>query len=446
MSELTDHVLAAVEAAKAAGADYADAYCSNTVEVAVEVEKSSINFCATIRDQGLGVRAFSRGGSGFASVQQLDTASARECAKRAVEMAGATHPDPDFVALPEPCQADPVPDMFDDQLAGLSAGYFVDLCTKGIEEARSVADDVVVQGGVGCDWGEFALASSTGVCITDRFSTVSMSFFSIVVRDEEVGTYFEQDLARRMSDFEPEGLAETATREALRQLGARPVATARMPIVLGPLAGMGLIGSILGAMSAQSVQHNRSYLAGRKGQQVASEHLTIREDPRIPAGMRSSAWDGEGVARSPMTLIDGGVLTDYLHNSYTANKGGVPNNGHAARSGYSGSLGIGVSNVSLDLGPTPETDLIAGVDDGLYICYAGLSPNPVTGEISTTVDFGFKIEHGELTHPLSTTLIGSDAFELLGGIDAVSSDYREEPGMILPSLRIESVQVAGDSQ
>ena len=106
-------------------------------------------------------------------------------------------------------------------------------------------------------------------------------------------------------------------------------------------------------------------------------------------------------------------------------------------------MGIGASNLQIQPGDRPEADLIAEVDDGLYIAYAGLSPNSVTGEVSTTVDFGYRIQKGELTHPLSTTLIGSNAFELLEGIDAVSSDYRQEPGMILPSIRVKAVQVAG---
>ena len=102
MSELLDLAQAAVATAQAAGADFCDAYCSDLTEISVDVEKNSINNCATIRDQGLSVRAFVRGGQGFASVQQLSVASARECAERAVAMARAAHPDPDFVALPEP--------------------------------------------------------------------------------------------------------------------------------------------------------------------------------------------------------------------------------------------------------------------------------------------------------------------------------------------------------
>ena len=142
-------------------------------------------------------------------------------------------------------------------------------------------------------------------------------------------------------------------------------------------------------------------------------------------------------------LIDRGVLTTYLHNSYTANKAGVPNTANARRHGYHGSVGIGFGNAQVDLGTRTEAELIAEIDEGIYIAWGGLQPEQASGDISATVDFGFKIEKGELAYPISTTMIGSDAFEMLGKISAISSDYREEPGSIVPSLRIDDIQVAG---
>ncbi len=170
----------------------------------------------------------------------------------------------------------------------------------------------------------------------------------------------------------------------------------------------------------------------------------MREEPHVPAGMRSAPCDGEGVPTAPRTLIDAGVLTTYLHNSYTAFKAGVQPTGHASRGGYGSTGGIAAGNLQVQPGDRTEDELIAEVDEGLYIAHAGLSPHPITGEVSTTADFGYRIEGGELTTPLATTLIGSTADELRGGIDAVSSDYREEPGFIMPSIRIASVQVASE--
>ncbi len=444
MSELLGLAQTAVEAAQAAGADFSDAYCSDGTEVSVEVEKSSINYCSTIRDQGLSVRAYVDGGQGFATVQQLTAESARETAERAVAMARAAHPDPDFVRLPDPTEAAPVPELFDEEMAGLDAGAFVDWCLRGIDEAMTVADDAIVQGGAGASWGDSALASSTGVAVSKRGSSAGLSFFVIIPRGDDIGTFFEQDMARRMEDLEIEGVAEKAAEEALRQLGSQPVPTARVPIVLAPLTTMGLVGSVVGAASAESVQRNRSWLAGSEGEQVAGDVLTVREEPLVPAGLRSSEYDGEGVAREPRALIDAGVLTTYLHNSYTAFKAGVEPTGHASRSGYSSSVGISPSNLQIQPGEKTEAELISEIDDGIFVAYAGLSPNSVTGEVSTTLDFGFRIEDGECTTPISTTLIGSTGEELLGNIDAVSSDYREEPGLILPSLRISDVQIASE--
>jgi PmbA protein len=201
---------------------------------------------------------------------------------------------------------------------------------------------------------------------------------------------------------------------------------------------------VIGAADADSIQRNRSWLIGRERQQIASEVLTVREEPLVPAGMRSAAYDGEGVARTPQALIDGGVLTTYLHNSYTAFKAGVQPTGHASRGGYGSSVGVGVSNLQVQPGEKTEAELISEVDNGIYVSYAGISPNSVTGEVSTTLDFGFRIENGECTAPISTTLIGSTGEELLANIDAISSDYREEPGMILPSIRIRDIQIASE--
>ncbi len=444
MSELLDLAQAAVEAAQAAGADFCDAYCSDSTDISVEVEKSSITSCSTIRDQGLSVRAFVNGGQGFAMVQQLTLEDARAIGRRAVELARVAHPDPDFVRLPDPTEAPEVPELFDEEMAGLDAGCFVDWCLRGVEEARAVASDAIVQGGAGVGWGDSALASSTGVAISKRGSSAGLSFFVIIPRGDDIGTYFEQDMARRMADLEIGGVGEKAAREALRQLGSRPVPTARVPLILGPLAAMSLIGAVIGAADADSIQRNRSWLIGREGQQIASEVLTVREEPLVPAGMRSSAYDGEGVARTPRALIDGGILTTYLHNSYTAFKAGVQPTGHASRGGYGSSVGVGVSNLQVQPGEKTEAELISEVDNGIYVSYAGISPNSVNGEVSTTLDFGFRIENGECTAPISTTLIGSTGEELLTNIDAISSDYREEPGMILPSIRIRDIQIASE--
>jgi len=185
------------------------------------------------------------------------------------------------------------------------------------------------------------------------------------------------------------------------------------------------------------VQRNRSYLLGKKGEQIASDLLTLTDNAPIPRGGSSSAYDGEGFPRKPLTVVGNGVLLTCLHNSYTANKAKEPNPGHSTRGG------ISPTNVNPRLGQVTAAEIIADTKEGLYINRGGVSPNPVTGDFSVTVDFGFKIENGELAYPVKNTMLGGHMLEFLRNLDAISSDYREEPGSLMPTLRVQNVRVAG---
>jgi len=153
--------------------------------------------------------------------------------------------------------------------------------------------------------------------------------------------------------------------------------------------------------------------------------------------MASSPFDGEGFPHKPLVVVENGILKSYLHNSYTANKAKEPNTGHSTRGG------ISPTNIRPKLGDKTSEQIINQTKEGLYINMGSISPNPVTGEISATVDFGFKIENGELAYPVKNTMIGVNMLELLKNIDAISSDYREEPGTIMPTVRAQNIKVAG---
>ncbi|NLO73921.1 MAG: TldD/PmbA family protein [candidate division WS1 bacterium] len=442
MADLMQLAEAAVEAALHSGAEWADAVCANSRVIAVEVENSSLRECETSRELGLGVRAFFHGGRGLASLLHPTPAGATECGRQAAEMARATTDDPHFVALPDPQPAPEVPDLFDPQVPGLSAEQAVRWCREGLEEARAVTEEAIVSGGVALMWGEQALASSTGMRVTTQSSYLSIGFDAIVRRGDDVGIYWEWDAARRLEDFQPHGVARTAAETALSYLGARPLRTATMPVILGPEAADALFTRLISAANAESIQRHRSFLVDKEGQPVASELLTLREEPLIPAGLSSAATDGEGLPKQPRTLVDRGVLTTYLHNSYTAGKASAPNTAHARRSGYSGEVGIGFANLLPQTGEKTAQELIREVDEGLYICASSLSTDSITGDVSATVDLGRKIERGELTHPVQATMIGGNLLDFMTRLEALSSDYRAEPGRVMPTARLRQVQVS----
>ena len=150
---------------------------------------------------------------------------------------------------------------------------------------------------------------------------------AVIRNGEDVGSFYDFDSARSLDDFDPEGIGRSAAVEAEKFLGARKLDTARLPVILGPLAGHSLFGTIAGNLDAESVLRGRSFMAGKVGQKIASDIVSITDDPWIPGGFSSRIVDGEGYPTKPLVLVENGIFQTYLYGSYSAGKAGVENTG-----------------------------------------------------------------------------------------------------------------------
>jgi len=420
-----------------AGAQFADVGLSRGKSLSIELERGRIKSSDARWGSGCSVRAIINGAVGWSSAPGADLDAALQAARLAVELAEVADPDPDFRQLPGPASGPDVGPTADPRVAQLTIGDLVDFCLMNVESAQEVEPSVVVSGGASTGWDESVLVNSCGVDLYRESTSVNASVQAIIRRGDDVGSFYDYDVARFLEDFVPEGLGAKAAKEALSCLNARKIGSGVMTVVLGPLASPSLAGSVCYAAVAEEVQRSRSFLAGKLGQRIASEHVTLIDNPLIPRGLATSAFDGEGVPRKPLTIVESGVLRSYLHDTYTAGKAGVESTGHSTRGG------ISPTNVIPKLGTMTAAEIIAGVEDGLYLNDSFAYPNMVTGDLSTTVEFGFRIEGGKLTYPVKNTMFGANLLDMLMNLDAVSSDYREEPGRIMPTVRVHNVRVAG---
>ena len=430
---------AACGAAIEAGAEFADVSVGSGKYQSVSLERSAIKSCDAKQDAGVFVRAIWKGGTGWSSSDKLSTEDASEAGRNAAALAKLAEPDPDFVSLPSPADTYPaVEGLADERLAGLDIKQMIRNALDNVDGAVGACPDAIVEGGFSNSYVASALVNSLGVCL--GYASSSMSGYTSVVvrRGDDVGSFYDFDAARVIDDFDPEGIGARAAEQAMKFLGARKIETARMPVVLGPLASGSVFSGIMSAADAENVQRRRSFLIDKLGQKIASEVLTLTDDALIPRGLNSRPYDYEGFPSKPLVVMENGVLKSYLYGSYTAAKAGVANTGHGTRGGSADS-----SNVVPKLGEMTAAEIISSSERGLYINMGGISPSVTTGDVSCAVDFGFKIENGELAYPVMSTMVGGKFLEMLANIDAISSDYREEPGMIMPTLRIQDVLVAG---
>lgn len=438
MDTLLQLAHAACETARKAGAEFVDVSATRGRSVEVELENNAIKSSDVTNTCGVSIRAFVAGGVGAASTGGLEENDVLAAARSAAELAQAANPDPDFKSLPGPPDAYPeVTGLYDPRIAALDVGEVVRFAVDNIDSARQVDDRVIVSGGAGLRVSERVLVNSVGVEVTSRETNLGCSIFATILAGDEIGCYFDEDEARMLADFEPDGIGAKAAEQALSFLGARSLPSAELPLVLGPFSSHALIRGLCAQANAEDVQRKRSYLAGKKGARIGSELLTLVDDPLISRGLNSARADLEGFPHRTLTVVDHGVLATYLHNSYTAGKSGEPNTGHSTRGG------ISPTNVVPTLGDRTAAELMADVSEGLYVNWGHLVPDGVTGQVSALVDFGFKIERGELAYPVKNTMVGADMFALLDSLEGVSSDYREEPGTIMPTLIFGKVKVAG---
>jgi PmbA protein len=438
MSDLLELAGKACQVALAHGAEFADVAIGSGRSVSVNVEKNGIHDASEKKYAGVSVRSIIKGATGFSYSSGLSADDVLGAAKRSADAAKLAQPDPDFVTLPEPSGYQQVPGLYDGKIAQMSAGDLIQLFVKEMDAAQDVFPEVKVQGGVGLGVSERVLVNSLGVEVKDRKTRIGLHVFCIVKRGDDVGSFYDFDTARVKEDFAPRGLGAKVCREAVGFLGSRSIKSTCLPVIFGPLVAGRLFGAICASAGAEAIQRQRSYFVGKKGKRIGSRLLTLRDDAYVPQGMASGACDGEGAVRLRVTVVEEGVLVNHLHNCYTAHKAGEENTGHGNRWG-----GVAPTNVIPELGTRPASEIIGDTKEGIYVNMGSVTPHSVNGEISATIDFGYKIENGKLAYPLKNTMLGINIFDLLDNLDAISSDYREEPGMIMPTIRVQNVKVAG---
>ncbi len=451
MTDLIGLAERAAQRALGAGADEADAFVTSSELLVVEVERSSIKITRRVVDGGVGVRAIVRGSVGFAYANQLSAPPASEAARSAAALAKAGTPDPDFKALPSASKPKPVVRLFDRRVAEAEPRAAVELLASAADAVGNLRGVYSVNMTYVLGHQIRALATSTGFQGQERLSAVDCSAEVVAREDGASFSSSEWGASRRLGGVDPEAIVHRAAGLALRGLKGTKLATATLPVVFDPVAAAFILGGGLGAgLSAEAIQRNRSYLAGKLGKPVASDLITVVDDATVPGGMGSYAFDGEGAAGQRHVVISRGELRTYLYDSYTAGKEGRKSTGNALREGtgphlwsYRAMPGISPSNLVVKPGRGSLEDLLSEVKRGIYLRLTFDRPNLATGEFSGLVNEGFLIEGGELTQSLRETTVGIHMTDLLKGTEALSGQPREVFGVSTPALLVRRAKIAG---
>ena len=442
----------ALTRARAAGADAADAVLVEGDSLEARVRGDDIDFVKQAHERKLGIRALVRGRGGMrtaiTSTSDFSAAAVDRLAEETVALARQTAEDA-VAGLPQ--------EGFADDWRGLDLGLAPpedrDVSVEArIQDARRAERaarerDPRIQNSEGSQVGSeshhVVYANSLG--FVGEYDGTSHSLFAepIARANGSMQRDYWMTVGRSLAQLEdPAEVGRRAADRALRRLGARRVATCEVPVIFDALTAPSLLRQLAGCVSGYAIYRRSSFLAGRLGEAIASPLVSAIDDGRLPGGLGTRPFDGEGLPTRRTPLLERGRLVSWLLDSYSGRKLSLASTGNASRSAGS-APGVSPTNLWIEPGELPLDEIVADTPRGLLVTeLIGMGFNPVTGDYSRGAA-GLWIEGGEIAFPVEEITIAGNLAAMLGCVDAVGSELVWLSRVASPPLRVARMTVAG---
>lgn len=432
-----------IAAARAAGADAADALIVESTSAGVSYRLGNLEDVERAESRDLGLRVFVGRQVAFVSSTDLSPDGVAALPERAVAMARLA-PEDQFAGLaPAELLARDYPALDLEDANEPSTDTLIEWA-RAIEAAAMAVKGVTNSEGGGASYDRHAIALATSEGFFGQYGTTTRSIGVSVLAGQ--GTGMERDYdgvsARHGADLEaPEAVGRRAGERAVARLNPRKAESASVPVVFDPRVSNGLAGHFAGAISGSAIARGVSFLKDKLGETIFAPGITIVDDPHRIRGLRSKPFDGEGVRNRRQNLIDKGVLTTWLLDCASARQLGLTSTGHAAR-GTGGPPAPSTTNLYMEPGPLSRAELMADIRSGFYVTeLMGMGVNPVTGDYSRGAS-GFWIENGAIAYPVAGVTIAGNLKDMFLHMTP-ANDLVFRYGTNAPTLRVEGLTLAG---
>jgi PmbA protein len=429
------------------GASDAECTLSEGEEFSAGVRMRSLETLKDAGSRGAGLRILLGKHVGSSYTSDLSSEGVRKLVDSALEIAAISTEDP-YAGLPDPSELGSLPGdlkLYSDDIGRIDTSQRIDHALQAEDAALSADPRITNSEGASFDAyaGERVFANSRGFLGSYRVSSCSLSTTPVAREGESMERDYWYSHARCYAKLEnPVAIGRKAAQRALRRLGSRKVQTQKVPVVFDQLTARSLISNIFEAVDGDSVYRKASFLAEKLGERIASENVTIIDDSTIAGLFGTSPFDDEGVPTRRTVVIDRGILSSYLLNTYTARKLGLRTTGNAAR-GLTGNASVGHGNLYLETGERSPEEIIRGIGKGLYVTeLIGSGVNTVTGDYSRGAA-GQWIENGEFAYPVSEITIASTLQQMLLDMASIGSDLEFRGSVASPTLMIGEMTVSG---
>ncbi|MCA1757370.1 MAG: TldD/PmbA family protein [Bacteroidales bacterium] len=426
----------AINIALDSGAQESAVIISDSKSSAVEVREGKIDKLEQSDQMGLSIRLLVDNKFSAHSTNRLDDASeVKRFIQEAVSATRFLSEDP-LRALPDPGLyyqgGGPDLKLWDETIESVDPRTRIDAAFAAEKEIAGSDERIIsVSAGYSDGYSNRFMVTSNGFR-GEKANTFFGMGASVSVRSGEArpeGYWSENSLF--YNRLQRKGIGEKALDRAIRKIGQRKIASGRMSMIVENRIAGRLLGAVITAMNGSSIQQKNSFLIDALETQIASEALTVTDDPFVISGQGSAYFDSEGLAMRRRTMIEKGVLKDYYINTYYGRKLEMnPNSGDT-------------SNLIFGHGENDFSGLAGQVQKGVLVTgFNGGNSNGSTGDFSFGIE-GFYIERGEILHPVSEMNISGNMKEIWKRLAETGNDPYLNSSWQIPSMLFNDVDFSG---
>jgi len=436
----------------------AEAFFTSTETTEVTIRNSEVFTQNKVQDSGVGFRVAVSGLKvGFACTNILGLKTMIDSAEKALSIAEVSAQVPNF-ALPEPKKPSPAKDLFDSHVADVNIEEAVDIAKRVISSAEDFDKRVIAKDGhIIFQHGWRGTINSLGVDFEEKETRAVVYLGGSGKQKGEVTGSCADFIFSRTMKFEPEKVGENVAKMVVQMFKAKSIKSFHGTAIFTPMAVSGqLMDVLVDALKGENVVAGRSAWARKLGETVASESLTMVDNPLLEGGFSSRSFDDEGCASHKNLVVKNGKLEGFLHNATTANASKAKNTGNASRfpggsdmtrwivgNGYRTKPEVYPSNLIVNAGGQTREQLISEVKKGVLVEAMAGFPQVGSGLISAQLSQAYYIENGEVKHAIKGGMISGIAFDWVKKISGVGNDQKQFQNCVVPSLRMEGVKVIG---
>jgi len=294
------------------------------------------------------------------------------------------------------------------------------------------------------DYSEIEYLNSRGGNFSYNKTAIAYSMMAQQIEDKDM-LIIESSLESGKDNLDAKELASEIIENLKWGNKIVPVESGKMPVIFTPKAALVLILPIISGLNGKMVLKKISPLAAQKNKKLWSDLLTLYSDGTIDFALGSAPFDDEGVEMKRVPLVEKGEIKNFYYDLQTAGMAGVESSGNGLRAGIQSEPIPGISNLVVEEGKVPFSEMIKDISEGIIIDQVlGLGQgNIISGAFSNNVQLGYKIGKGKITGRIKDVMIAGNAIEELKNIVALGDKSKWIGGKYkFPHIYLKSLSVS----